>query len=309
MDSGSFAYILVTPAKNEADNLPALIDSIARQNARPIAWFIVDDASEDGTPSIIDKASSEHSWIHSLRLSSKHDYAVDEHYAAVCVNGFNHALDYCRRNNIDFGYIALSDADMLYPEDYFEKCLSFLHDNRGVGIVSGRILVKDRQGHLYEQERIRLEGRPHGSGRIWRKEAFEDTEGYAIAKAPDTVSNVVAELKGWQVIRLPDIVCYQTRATRGKASSWTGYFQRGENAYYVSANPLSILNAVIDIILISRQKNCITKSLALLSGYWKSVLRREPQVDNDDIKRHIGSYRRVMKNYWVFLMRWGRKPS
>ena len=296
------SYILVTPVKDEEDNLPVLIESIVSQNLRPTAWFIVDDASEDRSSQIINEASSEHSGIHSLKLDVKHAYDIGEHYAFVCAKGFDYALDYCEQNNIHFEYIALSDADMIYPEDYFAKCINFLHDNRQFGIVSGRVLIKDKIGDIYEEDRIRLgDGQPYGTGRVWRKKAFVDTGGYLVAKSPDTVSNVKALLGGWKIKRLLDIACYQTRDTGGKNGLWSGYFNKGKRSYYLNVNPLSVLNVPIGLILISREKNSMTKSLAFFCGYFQSFIRREDQIENDEVKRYIGSYKRVIRHYWLFL--------
>ena len=42
-------YILVTPAKNEAKNLPSLIKAVFNQSIKPILWIIVNDGSTDKT--------------------------------------------------------------------------------------------------------------------------------------------------------------------------------------------------------------------------------------------------------------------
>lgn len=297
-----FVYILVTPVKDEEDNLGALIESIADQNVRPIAWFIVDDASEDLTSHIINRATSEHSWIHPLKLGVKHIYDPGEHYAFVCIKGFDYALDYCKRNNIDFKYIALSDADMIYPKDYFEECISFLHDNRRFGIVSGRLLIRDQSGNIYEESRIQLsDGEPHGAGRVWRKATFIDTNGYMLIRGPDRVSNIMALLKGWKIKQLTNIVCYETRDTAGKTGLWSGYFSQGETAYFLNANPLKIFNFIFGAMFASRSKNAVIKSLAYLSGYCKSLLRREKKIGNKEVRRYQGSYKRVIMKYWLFL--------
>ena len=65
--------------------------------------------------------------------------------------------------------------------------------------------------------------------------------------------------------------------------------------------PLGIFDAVVDIMFISRQKSRVIKSLALLSGYSKSFFRRAERLDDDEVKRYYGSYKRVIKNYWLFL--------
>lgn len=301
-NQGKFVYILVTPVKNEEDNLPNLIQSIVSQSVQPTAWFMVDDGSEDRSSQIVSQAVSAHPWIHLVRLDTNRVYDIGEHYASVCIVGFGHALTYCEQNNLKFEHIALSDADMIYPEDYFAKCIHFLRDNKQFGIVSGRILIRDKGGHVYEEDRIQLgHGEPCGTGRVWRKETFADTGGYIVAKSPDTVSNVKALLRGWKIKQLANVICYQSRDTGGKTGLWSGYFDRGGRAYYLNMNPLSIFNAIVDMMFISRPKKPIIKSLALLSGYCKSFFRREQRLEDDEVKNYLGSYRRVVKHYWLFL--------
>ncbi len=297
-----FAYILVTPAKNEEDNLPGLIHSVANQDVKPIAWFMVDDGSEDRTSEILNSATSEYSWIHSLKLDARHAYDLGEHYAFVCIKGFDYALDYCKNNNIQFEYIALSDADMIYPEGYFSQLAAFLQRNSEYGIVSGRVLIKDGGGNIYEESKIHPgSDEPLGTGRMWRKEAFEQTKGYVVTKSPDLVSSTRALLKGWKIKLLADVQCYQTREMGGKFNVWQGYFDRGERDYYLNVNPLSILNTIVGLIFISKQKDSVIKSRALFAGYCKSWFRREKRFEDDEVKRYLGSYRRVIRNYWLFL--------
>jgi glycosyltransferase involved in cell wall biosynthesis len=299
---GECAYILITPAKDEEASLPALIESIANQTLRPLAWFIVDDGSQDRTSQIIDEASSKHLWIYAVKSDTKQDYDIGEHYASVCIKGFDQALSYCEQNGLEFGYIALSDADMTYPEDYFAECVGFLHNNSQYGIVGGSLLIEDTQGNIYEENKFLLgDGAPRGTGRVWRRDAFADTGGYMLTKSPDSVSNVMALLRGWKIKRLSDVQFYQTRDTGAKIGLWDGYFNRGERAHYLNKNPLTIFNSIIVMLFISREKNAIIKSLAFLSGYCKSLLKREEQIENDEVRRYWGSYRNVMRNYCLFL--------
>ena len=296
-----YAYILVTPAKNEGNNLPELIQSIVHQNIKPMAWCIVDDGSEDETFQVINHATLEYPWIHSLKLGTKGPYNLG-HVAFIYHQGFNYLLNYCEKNGIEFKFVASSDADTIYPKDYFSQLINFLYNHKECGIVSGKVFIKGVKGNIYEECKIILShSGPYGTGRVWRREAFEETNGYPLVKAWDTVSNIKALLKGWKIKILTDVHCYQTRDTGGKINLWDGYFNRGTRAYYLNANFLSLFNVIVDIMLISRQKNSMTKSLAFFCGYFQSFIRREDQIENDEVKRYIGSYKRVIRHYWLFL--------
>lgn len=303
MSEKDFSYILITPAKNERDNLPKLMRSIINQNIKPVVWFIVDDGSNDETPHIIAEATSRYLWIHSLKIDTEGIYDImGEHYAFCCREGFKYALNYCEKNSIEFGYIALSDADMIYPKDYFSLLITFLRNNREYGIVSGEMLIKvDKRGIYKESKALPGGDHPLGTGRIWRKETFEETEGYIVSKSPDSVSNVMALLKGWKIKQLTNVKYYQTRDTGEKIDLWDGYFNRGKRAYYLNANFLSIFNVIVDIMLISRQRKSLIKSLAFISGYFQSFIIREDKIENAEIKKYIGSYKRVIGSYLLFL--------
>jgi len=307
-DQSTIAYILVTPVKDEEDNLPTLIESIVNQTLRPVVWFIVDDGSRDHSAQIIEQAASAHSWIRFVRAGTDRAYDIGEHYASVCIIGFRQAFCYCEQNNLSFKYIALSDADMIYPEDYFAKCISFLESNKGVGIVSGKLLVSDKSGNSYEEAKVQLgDGQPRGTGRVWRREAFMDTGGYIRAKAPDTVSNIKAILRGWKIRRLANLRYYQTRDTGAKMGLWDGYFNKGQAAYYLNVNPLGMLNAIVVMIFVSRERRSAIKSLAFLYGYCKSLFVRAPRLEDDEVKRYFGSYSRIFRNYRLFLKGLGKK--
>ena len=304
------AYILVTPVKNEEVTLPGLIQSIVNQELRPIAWFIVDDCSDDSSPHIISQAVLEYPWIRSVKLDQKVAYDIGRHVAFVYITGFEQALAHCQQNDVEFEYIALADADMVFPEDYFAKCITFLRDIPEFSFVSGRVLVRDTTGSVYDESKIQLgDGQPSGTGRVWRKGAFADTGGYPATISQDSISNVKALLRGCKVKRLLDVVCYQVRQTGEKPGLWNGYFNRGERAYYVGATPLSIFSSIVDMVLISRPKGRTTRSLALLAGYWKSFFRREEQIDDDEIRRYFGSHRRVLRNYWLYLRSLRKRPK
>jgi serine/threonine protein phosphatase PrpC len=53
-------YALVTPARNELENLERLAACVVAQELEPVAWIIVDDASDDGTGELAAALAAEH---------------------------------------------------------------------------------------------------------------------------------------------------------------------------------------------------------------------------------------------------------
>lgn len=303
MCKNKFEYLLITPAKNEEDNLPLIIDSVVNQIIMPIAWFIVDDGSKDKTCQIIKNASCKYKWIHYLGLEHSCDYNLDEHYSEVCRKGFCAAIDFAEKNNILYKFIALSDADTVYPKEYFFNLISFLNKNRNYGIISGNLLTKDRNGRIHRENTLLSDEKgPYGTGRIWRKEAFHDTNGYILTKSPDSISNISAILNGWKIGQL-DVKFYQLRETSGKYDLWKGNFSRGVRYYYIGANPLNAFNMIFYMMFLDKSENRIKKCISFLLGYSSSYINRDKRLENEEIRRYVGSYNRIFKNYLIFTKR------
>ena len=59
----ALAYSLVSPTRDEADNLVRLAESVTSQSVLPRSWIIVDNGSTDRTPALIGELEAKCSWI------------------------------------------------------------------------------------------------------------------------------------------------------------------------------------------------------------------------------------------------------
>ena len=66
-------YVLITPARNEADLIEGVMQSVVSQSFLPEKWVVVSDGSNDGTDEIVQKYADQHSWIELLRLPEHRD--------------------------------------------------------------------------------------------------------------------------------------------------------------------------------------------------------------------------------------------
>ena len=56
-------YVLITPARNEAQFIELTLKSVIAQTVLPLRWVIVSDGSTDGTDEIVSKYAVDHPWI------------------------------------------------------------------------------------------------------------------------------------------------------------------------------------------------------------------------------------------------------
>ena len=277
-------YILVTPAKNEEKELPKLVQSIARQTVKPMVWVIVDDGSTDDTPNIIREAQEKYDWIKSVRLD-EHPRDLGKRYAYVCNTGFDFAIEYCKAHgNIHYDYIGNIDADMVLETEFFEKLIKEFKKNPKLGIVSGSVYSNIRDELVLEEDREDL---PMGSPRLWRKECFEETGGYPIGYSADSISNVLAKLKGWELKRFGEIKAIQARKTSSAEGLWNGYKTHGISAYFRNYHPLFALTKGLKYSF----ESPYYIGIAYLYGYFSSVLRRMDKIDNEEVREYYYLYK------------------
>ncbi len=292
-------YILFTPAKNEENNLPDLIESISSQTLKPKKWLIANDNSTDSTSDILKKATKDYDWIEYINL---HDnkYREDPHnrYGYICKKGFKKLIDKCKQENIKFDYIGNVDADLIFPSKYFEELLDYLEKNPNIGWVGGDMRIKEKGNNIHEESGVleRFEkAPPSGSGILFRKEAYSEIGGWPSVKSSDTVVKILLREKDWRIKKINDVKYWQTRPT----SSVKGYSSKGELAYYLNTNLFSVLNASFSCLFYDQKP--VQKAFQYILGYFKSFINNEEKIDIEIVREKRGSYKLFIKRFIKLL--------
>ncbi len=106
-------YVLITPARNEADYIELTLKSMVAQTVRPLRWVIVSDGSTDGTDEIVRRYMAGNTWIELLRMPERRE----RHFAGK-VHAFNAGYD--RVKNLNFDVVGNLDADVSFEPGHFE---------------------------------------------------------------------------------------------------------------------------------------------------------------------------------------------
>lgn len=304
-------YILITPCRNEEKNLPNLLLSIISQTKKPILWVIIDDNSIDMTGDIIKGLENKYPWIKGI-YNKKLNIYMGSHYAITCNIGFNYAMEYCKKKNINYEFIGLVDSDNIPETTYFEFLLEkFLKFSR-LGIASGNSAVCDINSillnlkitnnkinvlspefwALFGTNQMKIlkawDDMPMGSARIWRKQCFEETNGYLPVCSPDSVSNVKAKVKGWETKRFFDAKVIERKASV-KQGLWKGYFERGKTNYFLGH---SFFYALFRSIKFSLQLHFYL-GIAYFYGYLKSFIFRKQKIDDPEVINYYKNRRLI----------------
>ena len=270
--------LLVTACKNEADNLPNLIQSVIDQSIKPVVWVIVDDGSTDNTPEIIKEAKEKHDWIKSIRLEeSSRDLGF--HLSSVMKKAFDFATEYCMKRGIDYEYLCNLDGDQIVGRTFFEELIAeFEKDNR-LGIASGSFQYIE--GNRIIDVKYNPD-EPAGSAMLIRRECFEDCGGILIAWGWDGALKAKARMRGWKTRRFEHVKVTETRDLGDVEGFWKRYKHMGVAAYYFNLNPIHVV--IKTMVLLCEKPHYI--GIAYLAGYFGSLMRRKEKIDDDEIKEY-----------------------
>lgn len=274
-------YILLTPVKNEGENLPKLIQPVVEQTIKPVLWVIVDDGSTDNTPEIIKEAKEKSKWIQSIRLDERVGYRdIGVHLSSVMMTVAEFAIKYCGKNEIKYEYIGNVDGDIIVEKLFFEKLIKEFEKDDKLGIAgSGTQYIK---GNNTIQHKGREE-EPSGGDMLIRRECFEECGGIQMSCCWDSVLKAKARLRGWKTRRFEYVKAIETRVP-GSEDYWNRGIHSGESAYYLNLNPIHVLIKSMKFLC---KNPPYYFAIAYLTGYFSSFIRRKEKIDDDEIKEYF----------------------
>lgn len=275
----SNSYIIQTPVKNEEENLPYLIKSIANQTITPAIWLIIDDGSTDSTPDIINKARQEHEFIETLRLEEG-EYDLGLHLSDVTNKGMLTLLDICDKREIKFSFWGNVDGDVTLVENYYEALINEFCNSESLGISSGATWYhKDGIIHHYKAN----ESEPSGGNMLVKKECLFDCNlPLPLTYSWDSAIKTKARIKGWDTKRFDNIKSVDSREVNAVAGYWAGYFKTGMGMGFLNIHPL---HAILKSISRSR-KYPYYIGIAYLCGYVYNMIIIREKINDDEIKKY-----------------------
>jgi len=281
-------YVLITPARNEAEFIESTIKSVVAQTVQPLRWVIVSDGSTDGTDEIVKKYAADHPWIELMRMPERRE----RHFG-----GKAHAVNaaYASLRNLEFQVIASLDADISVCPSHFAYLLSKLAADPALGLVGTPF--REESGETYDYRFVSIE---HVSGacQVFRRQCFEDINGYmpVAGGGIDHVALISARMKGWKTRTFTEVVCLHHRAMgtaeHGTCASW---FRTGVKDYRLGGHPLWELFRVTYRIT---KRPVIVGGLVLGAGYlWAAVRRVERPLSPELEAFHRKDQMRRLKKF------------
>lgn len=266
---------IVTPLKNEIENIPLLVQKIASQSIPIKYWIIVENGSDDGSKEYLDKVSKisnvENFIVINFSLPQE-KYELGQKYATVVNQGFTYLKNSGLLKDID--YLGILDADCFPNETYYELLVSFMEADPLIGISSGLGYSLEGKYDGKSKNWVR------GNCRLWKRDCFLDA-GYIIGPSADTLSVCKAELKGWKAIPNKNLI-YNCRDVGGKVD----YSYYGYSAYFRGITPMYALFKTLNYVIVAQPRN----ARGYFKGYFRSFFTNKDRISDPEIKTYFSSY-------------------
>ncbi len=274
-------YVLCTPVHNERGLLPGLVETVRRQTVRPLLWFIVDDHSSDGSREWLEQLAKELDWLVVSSAPEDAQEYLGGHIARIKSWGLEQAVERVASRGEAFEFCGILDADVLLPDDHYERLLDRFASDPSLGVASSVLRVPGAA----RVERWQRSDRPRGPTQLFRRSCWEAIGGLPRFQGYDAVANLKAKNRGFATLLVTDLEATHRRETSTREGHARGFERRGRYAYFLHLNPLLVLGRSAAYSLDAPH----LKGLSFLTGWGRAALARSPRCDDPEVKEH---YRR-----------------
>lgn len=291
------AYVIITPARNEAAFIESTIRSVVAQTVRPVRWVIVSDGSTDGTDNIVEHHAARHDWIELVRLPERRE----RHFAGK-VRAFNSGYE--RVKHLPHDYVCSLDADITFASDYFEFLLAKLETDSTLGLVG----TPFREGTESYDYRFVSPKHVSGACQLFRRRCFEDIGGYvpSVRGGVDHIAVLTARFKGWQTRTFTGKYSEHHRAQgSAKYSPARARLRVGQLDYALGGHPVwELFRSLYQMT----RKPFFVGGLMIFAGYYGAWISAQPRLISDELIafRRREQMARLREFFWKRLPFAGR---
>jgi biofilm PGA synthesis N-glycosyltransferase PgaC len=277
------SYALVTPARNERENLTRLGASVAGQRHRPDRWVIVDDGSDDGMNAVAAELAAEHPWIMVLHSGREAAGVAEGRRQGRDLDAFRAGL---RALPAPVDVFVKVDADTSFDEDYFERLMERFATQDDLGIAGGACF--ELQEGRWERVKVSA-SHPRGASRAYRWALLDDVMALEPTLGWDGVDEVMAELRGYRTQGFTDLAFRHHRRVGEREGRLRAGSALGRQAWYMGYRPSYLL-----LRSVYRARGNLA-SLAMIWGFAASALARAPRCPHPLVIHRVREDQRLRR--------------
>ena len=271
-------YYIVIPAHNEEAFIGLTLQSLLNQTVLPSKIVVVNDGSIDKTAAIVTAYADKNS---SVILINKVSEAIHLPGSKV-IQAFNEGL---KSLDDDYDFIVKADADLIFPENYFETINHYFQSDNTIGMAGGFAYIEKNGNWILEN----LTDKDHirGAFKAYRKETFKQIGGLKPAMGWDTVDELLCKFYNWKVITDENLKVKHLKPT-GANYNKTARYKQGEAFYTLGYGFL--ITAIASLKLAIRKKKSML-FLDYIHGFWKAKSAKKAMLVSHEQAKFIRKYR------------------
>ena len=292
MTDPRLAYAVITPARDETENLPRLARSLVAQSVVPAAWVIVDNGSADSTPEVARELAETNSWISLVATP-----AGSQARGGPIVRAFHAGLDAL---GVLPDVVVKLDADVSMGPEYFEGLLDAFAADPLLGIASGTCYEWDGSGW---HEQHMTGANVWGCARAYRRACLEQVLPLEEQMGWDGIDALKAELRGWRTatIRRLEFRHHRLEGARDGARR-SAFAAQGRAAHYMGYRPWYLVARSL------HRARSEPAAVAMIGGYVRAALRRAPRCADPEVVTHLRTEQRLRRLPARIREAAGRRP-
>ena len=271
-------YYVIIPAYNEEAFMSLTLQSLVEQTVLPTKIVVVNDNSTDKTPEIVSEFASKYPFITLVNKKSSAIHLPGSKVIQAFQTGFE-TLD----ENYDV--IVKIDADLIFPNNYFEKIDTHFKSDPSIGMVGGFCYIEKNGEWILEN----LTDKDHirGALKAYRKETFKQIGGLKPQMGWDTVDELLCKFYNWKVVTDTSLHVKHLKPT-GANYNKTARYKQGEAFYTLGYG--FIITAIASAKLAMMKKKPLL-FLDYIKGFWKAKTAKTPLMVTAEQAKFIRHYR------------------
>ena len=285
-------YLIIIPAYNEEKYIASTLQSLVEQTILPLKIIVVNDNSADKTAEIVLAFAKKYSFI---QLINKLSDAVHLPGSKV-INAFNEGLKHIDN---DYDLIAKLDADLILPDNYFEKIISHFHSDDKIGMAGGFCYIE--KNGIWILENLTDKDHIRGALKTYRKECFIKIGGLKPQMGWDTADELLCKFYGWKVKTDETLKVKHLKPT-GANYDKAARYKQGVAFYSLGYGFWITAIASLKLAIIKKKPLLF---IDYIKGYWKAKLSKKPLLVTSEEAIFIRKYRweKIKEKFVLKLLR------
>ena len=264
----SLSYALITPARNEEQNIARLAGCVLDQTQRPETWLIVDNGSSDGTAGVAERLASEHVWIGVLTIPGGEEQIRGAPVVRALHAGLEALTPWPE-------VVVKVDADVSFERDHFERLLAHFDADATLGIA-GSLCLEEERGRW--QPRYSTRSHVRGAVRAYRRACLEDVLPLEERMGWDGIDEIKAAVHGWRTATFRDVSFFHHRSLGEREGAGARWARQGEMAYFMGYRP-----SYLGFRALYRGLG-EPAALTMVWGYVRAAFRRTPRYADPEVR-------------------------